>query len=106
MPDPGGQRVAGRRLQLADHPCERQARPHRPLRFVLMGPWPAEIRQDAIAHELGDVPFEAADLSRHRVLIAPDHLAHVLGIELARQRRRADQIDEHHRQLPSLRLRP
>ena len=35
-------------------------------------------------------------------LICADHPAHVLGVEPRRQLRRADQIDEHHRELPSL----
>ena len=90
--------------QLADRRGDRQPRPDGPLGLVLMRPRPAEIGQHAVAHELGDVALEARDLARHRVLIAADHLAHVLGIEPRRQRGRADQIDEHHRQLPPLGL--
>jgi hypothetical protein len=46
--------------------------------------------------------FQTPDLAGHRILIGADHLAHVLGVELRRQRRRADQIAKQHRQLPPL----
>ena len=42
---------------------------------------PAEIGEHAVAHEFGDVALEPRDLARDRVLIEPDDLAHVLGIE-------------------------
>jgi hypothetical protein len=67
-----------------------------------MGLRPAEIGEHAVAHELRDMALEAPDLARYSVLIGADHLAHVLGIELRRQRGRPHQIAEHHRQLPSL----
>jgi hypothetical protein len=35
-------------------------------------------------------------------VIGADHLAQFFGIEPRRQRRRADQVAEHHRQLPAL----
>ena len=91
-----------RRLKPADGLDEREARPHRPLGVVLVRLRPAEIGQHAVAHELGDVAVEAQDLARDGVLVGADDLAHVLGIERRRQRGRADQIDEHHGQLPAL----
>jgi hypothetical protein len=103
-PDPSRQQLARRRLQSADRLGERQSRPHRPFRLVFVCARPAKIGQHAIAHELGDVTFQTSDLTGHRVLVGPDHLAHVLGIELRRQRRRAHQVAEQHRQLPPLRF--
>ena len=109
-PRPGRSRCR-RALPAARHPdCElrdrlglrRQPGTYSALRLVLVRPRPAEIGQDAVAHEFRDVTFEARDLAGHRVLIGADHLAHVLGIEPRRQRRRAHQIDEHHRELPAL----
>ena len=67
-----------------------------------MGLGPAEIGEHAVAHELGDMALEARHLAGHRVLVGADDLPHLLGIEPRRQRGRADQIDEHHRELPAL----
>jgi hypothetical protein len=44
----------------------------------------------------------ASDHARYRILISPDHPAKQFRIELRRQRRRADHIDEHHGHLPPL----
>ena len=44
----------------------------------------------------------SARRSRRRRVIGADELAHVLGIEPGRQRGRADQVAEHHRELPAL----
>jgi hypothetical protein len=63
---------------------------------------PAEIGEDAVAEVLGDMSFEALDNRRDATMVGADHLAQVLGIERGRQRGRADQIDEHHRQLTAL----
>ena len=83
---------------------DRQAGAHRALGVVLVRPRPAEIGQHAVAHELGDVALEARDLARDRVLVGADELAHLLGVEPAGERGRADQVDEHHRELPALGL--
>jgi hypothetical protein len=56
---------------------------------------PAKIDEHAIAHEFGDVPLEASNLTRDRVLVGPDNLPHVFGIKAAGERRRADEVDEH-----------
>jgi len=37
-------------------------------------------------------------------LVGADHVPHVLGVELPRQKSRADQVDEQHRQLAALGL--
>ena len=79
-----------------------KARPHRSFGLVLMRPRPTEIGQHTVSHELGDVALEARDLAGDGVLIGADDRAHLFGIELRRQGRRADQIDEHHGELAPL----
>jgi hypothetical protein len=67
-----------------------------------MRPRIAETDQHPVAHEFGDKPVVARDDGGNRVLIGADLLAQFLGVEPSRQRRRADQIAEDHRQLPPL----
>ncbi|MCZ6508704.1 MAG: hypothetical protein O7A04_11750, partial [Acidobacteria bacterium] len=81
-----------------------QAGTYRPLGVVLMGPGIAKISERAIAHKLGDVALEAADGVGAGFLVGADHLAQVFGVEPLGERRRAHQIDEHHRELASLSL--
>ena len=102
-PDPGRQRLAGGDRQPADRGDHREPGPDRALGLVLVRPGPAEIGEHAIAHQLGGKAFEPADLARHGILIGPQHIAHLLGIEPSRERGRADQVDEHHGQLAALR---
>jgi hypothetical protein len=64
----------------------------------------AEINQHAVAHILGDKTAKAANGVGDAAVVGTDDLAQILGIEARRQRRRADQVAEHHRQLPPLRL--
>ena len=77
--------------------CEASA--NRALGIFLLRVRVTEINQDAIAHELGDIPIEASDGFAHDLLIGADHIAHVLGIELDRQVRRIHQVTEHHGQV-------
>ena len=65
-----------------------------------MRPQIAEIDQHPVAHELGDKAVVARDDAGNSILIGADLLAQFLGVEPRRQRRRADEIAEHHRQLP------
>jgi hypothetical protein len=67
-----------------------------------MGARPTEVGEDAIAHELRNVPFETSDLARNGVLKHADNLPHVLGIEPLAQSCRAHKIDEHNRKLAAL----
>ena len=78
--------------------------PDRPLGLVLVRLGPAEIGEHAVAHELGDVALEARDLAGDGVLVGADDLAHLLGVEPRGERGRADQVDEHHRELAALGL--
>jgi hypothetical protein len=50
------------------------------------------------------MPVKAGDYLGTRVLIGPHHLPEVFGIELARQRRRVDQVAEQHGELAPFRL--
>ncbi len=61
----------------------------------------AEIDQRPIAHPFGDMAVEARHRRCNRALKRADQIAHVFGIEPRRQRGRADQIAEHHRELPT-----
>jgi hypothetical protein len=53
---------------------------------------------------LATKPGEAADCVGYAAVIVADDLAQILGIIAGRQWCRADQIAEHHRQLPPLGL--
>ena len=81
---------------------DRQSGANGPFSIILVGARPAEIAQHAVAHELGGKPFMAGDHPRHAILVAGNHLAHVLGIDSRRHLRRADKIDEHDRQVAPL----
>ena len=90
------------RGQLADRLDHRQPGAHRALGIVLMRMWVTEIDQHPVAHVLGDKAVEAPDRIGDGAVILPDQLAQILRVEPRRQRRRADQVAEHHRQLPAL----
>ena len=100
--DPRRQGARRRRVELRDATGQLQSRSYRPLGLIFMRHRPAEVRQHAVAHVLGDVAVPAPDHPGATILIRADHPAHVLGIEPRRERGRADQIDEHHGQLPPL----
>ncbi len=59
-----------------------EARPDGSFGFVFMGQGPAEVGEDAVSQELGDVALEAHDLAGNGVLVGPNDLAHVLRIEV------------------------
>jgi hypothetical protein len=78
-----------------------QRRPDRALRIILMRSRVAKIDQDAVAHILGDKAIEPGDHLGDGAVIRGNDLAQILGIEPRRQLRRADQVAEHHRELPA-----
>ena len=96
-----GPRYAAR-LQPRDRRGDFEAGPHRALGIVLMRARVAEIGEDAVAHEFGDKAVVAGDDAGAGVVIGAELLAQFLGVEPGRQGRRADEIAEHHRQLPPL----
>ena len=103
---PGGDadpRLAGHAAlcNRADRLDHRQPGAHRPLGIVLMRLRIAEIDQHPVAHVLGDKAVEAADRIGHGAVVGPDQLAQILRVKTRRQRRRADEVAEHHRQLPA-----
>jgi len=61
----------------------------------------AEINQYAVAHVPRDEAIEPDDDFGDGAVIGGDNLAEILGIETRRERRRADQVAEHHCQLPA-----
>ena len=64
-PDSGCQSIARRDAQSANGRDCRQTRAHRPLRCILIGAWPTEVCQNAVAHEFGDVAPETQDFARN-----------------------------------------
>ena len=100
--DADGEPLRSTGLQARHRRFYLQPRPHRPLGVVLMRPRIAEIGQHPVAHEFGDKAVIARDDAGNGVLIGADLLAQFLGVEPRRQGRRADEIAEHHRQLPPL----
>jgi hypothetical protein len=80
---------------------ESKAGPHRLLGVVLVRLRVAEVHQHPIAHVIGDEAVEAGDRIGDAAVIGADDLAQVLGVQARRQRRRADQITEHHGELPA-----
>src|SRR5262249_50839268 len=79
-----------------------QARPDRPFRVVLARGGPAEVDEQAIAEFPGEVAAEAPDGAGGGLLVLREEAALLLGVELLRERRRADQVAEEHRQLAAL----
>ncbi len=92
-----------RRRQMADRVDDRKPGAHRPLGVVLVRLRIAEVDKQPIAHVLRDKVVEAGDRFGDAAVIGADHLPQILGIETRRERRRADQIAEHHRQLAPFR---
>ena len=71
----------------------------RPRRVVLMRAGKAKVSQDPVAEEFRDETVVARQHARAGVLIGVDDLAHVLGIEPRRERRRSDEVAEHDSEL-------
>ena len=102
-PQPHTQRFG--RSELADRVDDGEPGADRPLGVVLVRLGIAEIDQHPVAHVLGDKPGEADNGVGDAAVIGADDLAQILWIVARRQRRRADQIAEHHGQLAPLRPR-
>ena len=103
-PNPRGKWAAVWRLQAVHGLNNREAGRHRPLSLILVRARPAEVGQHAVTHELGKVSLETCDLARDRVLVRSQRFPHVLRIEPRAKGRRADKVDEHHRELAALRV--
>ena len=80
----------------------RKSGPHGALGVMFVSLRIAEIGQHPVAHILGDEAAVAFDQICAATMIAANDLTHVLGIEPRRQRRRADEVAEHDRELAPL----
>ena len=100
--DADPERGPGRPLEVARRRHEREPGADRPLGVVLVRPRVAEVGQHAVAHVLGDEAALPLDRRRDAAVVGADQLAQVLGVEAGGERGRADQVDEHHRELTPL----
>src|SRR5262249_28228621 len=74
---------------------------HRALSIIFMRLRITEIDQHAVAHVSGDEAIEPGDDFGDGAVVGGDDLAQILWIESRRQLGRADEVAEHHRQLPA-----
>ena len=88
----------------ADRVDDREPGADRPLGIILVRLGIAEIDEHAVAHILGDKTAKPADGVRDAAMVGADDLAQILGIEARGQRRRTNQVAEHHGQLAPLGL--
>jgi hypothetical protein len=99
--DPGSQ--SGRRLERGYRRGQLQSRPYRALGVVLVRLRVAEIYEDTVAEIVRDEPAKAAYALGDAFLIGRDDLTQVFRVHACRERRRADQVREHHGNLAALR---
>ncbi|HVI61841.1 MAG TPA: hypothetical protein VM910_04490 [Bradyrhizobium sp.] len=90
------ERFRGARLELSNGGDDIEPRPHGSLGIVFVRDWIAEISQYPVAPELGEEAVIGSRDTGAGGVIGIDHSAHVLRIEAGRQRRRANQIADHH----------
>jgi hypothetical protein len=100
--DPHIQRLLGG--EPADRVDDTEPGASRALGIVLMRLGIAEIDQHAVAHIFGDKTAKAAHGVGDAAVVGADDVTQILGIEAGGQRRRTNQVAEHHRQLPPLSL--
>ena len=79
-----------------------QPRAHGTFCVVLVGLGVAEVDQNTIAHVLRDEPTEALHGLGDALLVGRNDLAEIFRVHARRERRRADQVGEHHRHLTAL----
>src|SRR2546430_606417 len=73
------------------------------MRIIFMSMGIAEVHQETITQELGNVSVKTLDDFRTSSLIHTDDFSILFGIELCRELRGVHQITEHDRELPSFR---
>ena len=81
---------------------DRQSRGHRQPRVVLVRLGIAEVGEHPVAEVAGEEARVRGDRARARALVGDHDVAHVLGVELAGEPGRVDQVAEHDGQVPSL----
>ena len=89
------------RVEPLDRLNDRQTGTDRPLCVGFVGLRIAEIDQNAVAHVTSNKSVEAGDQAGDVSMKGADGLAQVLRVEPLADRRRSDQIDEHHAQQPA-----
>ena len=105
-PDAGGKlRRAGRgvaRVEVGERALDRERRAHGALAVVLLRLGIAEQRHQPVAELLQHMAAERSHGGRGGVEVTPHQIAPVLGIELRREARRADEVAKHHRDRTAL----
>ena len=81
---------------------DREPRANGALGVVLARIGPAEVDEQAVAQLLGDVAAPALDRDACGLLVLPDDVAPLLGVELLGERRRADEVAEEDGELAAL----
>ena len=89
-------------VDLGKRALDGERRPHRALGVVLLRLRIAEQRHQPVAEPLQHMAAEPGHRRRGFVEIGVDEVAPVLGVELAREARRADEIAEHDRDRAAL----
>jgi hypothetical protein len=95
------QRRWSRGCKLRHRVTEDERSPHSALGVVFVRARIAEINENAVAHVFGDKTAVTLDSRGAAAMIGADDVAQILGIELSRKGRRADEVAEHHGELPS-----
>ena len=104
-PHPGRQRFAVWRPQLTDRGKHLEPGAHRAFGVVLVRARVAEINQYAIAQEAREKAIVGRHDGRAGLLVGADDLMHFLRIEASGERRGADEVAEHDRQLAAFGIR-
>src|SRR5262252_2646328 len=88
-----------------DRPENSQPSPYCSVRIIFMGLGVAEVHEETIPEQLGNVSVKTLDDFRTSRLICPHHLPVHFGVELGRESGRIDQITEHDRELTAFSVR-
>ena len=84
------------RLQSSDRRNKLETGPDRLLRIMLVSVGIAEVHHDAIAHILGDSAAKLAHCFFGAARIGREDISQILRVHAGGERRRPDQIGEHH----------
>src|SRR5215475_13529752 len=92
-------------MQLSHGSKNAQPRPYCSLGVIFMGLGIAEVHQESIPQELGNVSVKTLDDVRTNSVIGTDHLPILFGVELRGQVGGIDQVAEHDGELTAFRVR-
>src|SRR5262245_44033429 len=82
-----------------------QPSPYCSVRIIFVCHWIAEIDEETIPKQLSNMSIKASDDLGADPVVCLDDFAKVFRVELGRKGGRFDEVDEHHRELPSFRVR-